>query len=37
MKIKQVGEKPDFWIQESVTLKEGVNTLYCPAEGGTFN
>jgi len=37
IKIKQVCEKPDFWIWESVTRMEGVSTLQRPPEGGTFN
>jgi len=37
IKIKQVCEKPDFWIRELVTRREGVSTLQRPPEGGTFN
>jgi len=36
IKIKQVYEKQDFWIQELVTRKEGVSTLQRLPEG-TFN
>jgi len=25
MKIKQVCEKPNFWVRESITCKEGVS------------
>jgi len=37
MKIKQVCEKPDFWVRELITCREGVSTLQCPPEGDTFN
>jgi len=37
IKIKQVCEKPDCWIRESVTRRKGVSTLQRPPEGGTFN
>jgi len=30
-------KKPDFWIRESITRREGVSTLPRPSEGGTFN
>jgi len=30
-------QKTRFWIRESVTRREGVNTLPRPSEGGTFN
>jgi len=36
MKIKQVCEKPDYWVRESITRREGVSTLQRPLEGGTF-
>jgi len=29
--------KTRFWIRESVTRREGINTLPRPPEGGTFN
>jgi len=33
MKIKQVCEKPKFWVRELITRREGVSTLQCPPEG----
>jgi len=29
--------KTRFWIRESITRREGVNTLQRPPKGGTFN
>jgi len=29
--------KSKFWIRESVTHREGVITLECPPEGGSYN
>jgi len=37
MKIKQICEKPDFWIREPITCREGVNILHRLPNGGTLS